>query len=183
MKIYTKTGDKGQTSLFGGKRISKDSSRIKAYGNIDELNAVLGICLSSKSNSEIKKILKKIQHQLFIAGADLATPNQLNAPNQQKTVRLQPEATIKIEKLIDRLQTKLPVLTNFILPGGSSLAAFLHLARTVCRRAEREITALQKEEKINRELLPFLNRLSDLLFVLARYANKSAKIKEEKWSK
>lgn len=168
LKIYTKTGDSGETSLYGGKRVGKDSQRIKAYGDIDELNAILGLCISAldkRPESGTEKILKKIQHLLFVAGADLAAEISL------KTVRITKKDTAALEKIIDKIEKSLPPLKNFIFPGGTKLSAHLHHARTVCRRAEREVIALSKKEKINLQLVPFLNRLSDLLFVMARQSN------------
>ena len=171
MKIYTKTGDSGQTSLYGGKRVGKDSLRIRAYGDVDELNAILGLCAGidkgKKSAPDLKKIFARLQHQLFIVGADLA------AHLAVKTERIHKEHVAELEEIIDRLAAKLPSLNNFIYPGGTALAAHLHLARTVCRRAEREVVALSKKEKINPLLIPYLNRLSDLLFVMARRALKN----------
>jgi cob(I)alamin adenosyltransferase len=196
MKIYTKTGDNGETSLFGGRRVHKDSPRIKAYGAVDELNAILGVCVSMidggppanlpvgaprkislAPHSKLSSTLINLQHTLFIAGADLAAPNEI------KTERIQKSHITEIEKLIDLHEAALPPLKNFIISGGAPAAAWLHLARTVCRRAESETSALQKKEKINSNLLPFLNRLSDLFFVLARHANKSAGGAEVKWEK
>jgi len=184
MKIYTKSGDKGETALYGGKRISKDSARIKAYGDIDELNAILGVCANicrdpnhRNESADFAKILQNLQHSLFIAGADLAAHLEI------KTGRIKKSHTSALEKNIDKIDAKLPPLKNFIFPGGNNLSAYLHLARTVCRRAEREVVTLSKIEKINPQLLPWLNRLSDLLFVMARRAHLSltAKAVEKKF--
>lgn len=168
MSIYTRTGDKGQTSLFSGERVDKDLLRVEAYGTVDELNSILGVALTLCRNSRVKEILSSLQHELFDAGADLAS--RLAAGSKVK--RMQENEWRSQEKIIDTLQSQLPPLKNFILPGGSSGAAFIHLARAVCRRAERLVVKLMKEERdVNPELLTYLNRLSDLLFVVARYEN------------
>jgi len=171
-KIYTKTGDKGSTSLASGKRVSKDHYRIKAYGTVDELNSILGI-VRIKASSKIKKIISDIQNDLFDLGADLATPEQKKykfAP-----LRITENQVNRIEKSIDQYNKKLGTLNSFILPGGSESASFLHNARTVARRAETQTVALSKKEKINKEALRYINRLSDLLFVLSRIENNNGK--------
>ncbi len=171
-KIYTKTGDKGSTSLASGKRVSKDHYRIKAYGTVDELNSILGI-VRVKASSKIKKIISDIQNDLFDLGADLATPEQKKykfAP-----LRITENQVNRIEKSIDQYNKKLGTLNSFILPGGSESASFLHNARTVARRAETQTVALSKKEKINKEALRYINRLSDLLFVLSRVENNNGK--------
>ena len=197
MKIYTKTGDKGETGLMGGERVSKDSLRVAAYGEVDELNAVLGVCLaqigqcehahpksiSKKSAPEkglhrIQIILHQIQQELFSLGSDLSTPYDLKI----KVPRIHHANITQLEKWIDVIEDELPALKNFILPGGSLLAAHLHLARTVCRRAERTIVSLEKTASLNQSLLVYVNRLSDLLFVMARFANSLEKKTEEKWN-
>lgn len=178
MKIYTKTGDKGDTSLFGGQRVPKDALRIEAYGTVDELNSVLGIARAENSDPKVEKILTQLQNLLFILGADLATPRSAS-PKHIKRIEVKDAAPL--EKLIDSLETKLQPLKSFILPGGSSVAAKIHFARTVCRRAERTVVRLSRNEDIGEEITVFLNRLSDLLFVLARYANYSAGVAETKW--
>ncbi len=178
MKIYTKTGDGGQTSLFGGKRVDKDDDRINAYGTVDELNSVLGIAVSFSESDEIKSVLKKIQNDLFTVGADLSTPLENKKVKVQRT---SPEMVSALENYIDEYNEKLPPLRNFILPGGGSPAAYLHFARTVCRRAEREVTALSKKEEIGKEVIKYLNRLSDLLFVLARFENFNSGIPDIDW--
>jgi len=178
MKIYTKTGDKGETGLMGGKRLGKDSLRIVAYGEVDELNAVLGICRSENKIDLFEKILHELQVELFNLGSDLATPLE----EKFAIPRVTAEQISQLETWIDRLEEDLAPLKNFILPGGSALASHLHLARTVCRRAERAIVALAKKEKINENIVPYINRLSDLLFVMARFANKCEEVEEEKWS-
>jgi cob(I)alamin adenosyltransferase len=182
MKIYTKTGDKGDTALFGGKRVDKDNSRIKAYGTVDELNSVIGLAVAEVRSEEVKSVLLKIQNELFTVGSDLATPEE-NINSSKYVSRIDEQNTIHLENIIDRFDSKLPGLTNFILPGGIKGAAFLHNARTICRRAEREIVSLSKEEKTNPSILIYLNRLSDLLFVLARYENFVSGIDDIPWNK
>jgi len=179
MKIYTKTGDKGETGLMGGKRLGKDSLRIHAYGEIDELNAWLGVCRAQNSPKEIGGMLHQLQRELFDLGADLATPldSKVTVP------RVTENQTANLEKLIDSMDEKLTPLKNFILPGGCLLVSNLHIARTVCRRAERAIVALQKQEEIGGLVVKYVNRLSDLLFTMARYANKLEGEEEELWQK
>lgn len=171
MKIYTKTGDGGETGLFGGGRVSKDSLRIEAYGTIDELNSVLGMLQSQTADAKVNEIVNSLQNNLFTIGADLATP--ISAGNAEKSIsRLQNDAVLEIEQYIDLLESGLEPLKSFILPGGSKAAGICHFARTVCRRAERRIVALTQHEEINPEIVKFVNRVSDLLFVLARHLNK-----------
>jgi len=180
--VYTRRGDKGETSLFGSRRVSKDSPRIEAYGAIDELNSYIGVAISFSTSENVSTPLKKVQKLLFVAGADLAT--ELVARGEGETVpRISSEDTRWLEKESDELLTKLPPLKNFILPGGSQSAANLQLARSVCRRAERRIVAVGRVEAINPELLPFVNRLSTYLFNLARYSNFAEGRKEEVWKK
>ncbi|MEW6655100.1 MAG: cob(I)yrinic acid a,c-diamide adenosyltransferase [Bacteroidota bacterium] len=170
MKIYTKTGDKGETSLFGGKRVWKNDLRIAAYGSVDELNAVIGVALTEIENVELRHTLISLQNDLFVLGSDLAAP--IEKVNKNFVIpRIQKDNFEKLERLIDEIDVKLPELKNFILPGGTKGSANLHLARTVCRRAERDVVALSKKEIINSAVEIYLNRLSDLLFVLARYQN------------
>jgi len=180
MKIYTKTGDKGETGLFGGERVSKDSLRISAYGTIDELNSFIGYTITEVRDKSVKENLSKIQNYLFIVGSDLATPET------EKTTKLNiqrtPELFYKeIEKMIDEYDAQLEELRNFILPGGSKGAALLHICRTVCRRAEREVVALKKSMTIGDNIIIFLNRLSDLFFVLSRFENKVSNHPDTKW--
>jgi len=182
MKIYTKTGDEGKTSLFGGKRVWKDDLRIQAYGTVDELNSILGLALNEIKNEELKKVISSIQNELFVLGSDLATPAEKNKI-KIKVPRVDASNTKQIENLIDKFDSQLPSLKNFILPGGLKGAAFLHNARTVCRRTEREVVALSKIDEVNHEIIIYLNRLSDLLFVLARYENYSNKIADVIWQK
>jgi cob(I)alamin adenosyltransferase len=182
MKIYTKTGDKGETSLFGGKRVWKDDLRISAYGTVDELNAILGLSVSELVASELKDVISGIQNDLFTVGSDLASPLE----NENKTYvipRVDLNFVNRLEMFIDKFDSKLPILRNFILPGGSKISAILHHARTVCRRAEREVVALSKSENINHEIEVYLNRLSDLLFVLARFENFTSGHPDIEWKK
>ena len=180
MKIYTKTGDDGETSLFGGKRIPKHSLRIETYGTVDELNAQIGIVRSLKPIAGIDPLLEKLQADLFILGADLATPISTQEPSRVRRIAVD-EITL-LEKNIDRLQEHLPALHSFVLPGGSPVASHLHSARTICRRAERFVSKLGAEEPIGALPLIFLNRLSDFLFVLARYANSVDGVGETLWN-
>lgn len=167
-KVYTKTGDDGQTSLVGGKRVSKASPRVDSYGDVDELNSVLGISRSNIKDSELEDILITVQNDLFIMGGDLATPRD----SEYKVPRVTDEMVKAIENHIDKYLEEVGSLKEFILPGGDSGGAYLHLARTVCRRAERKVVELGKTEVINGSVMVYLNRLSDLLFVLARVDNK-----------
>ena len=180
MKIYTKTGDTGKTGLFKGSRVPKHDLRVEAYGNVDECNATLGVCFNHVQSQEIKQLLSIIQNDLFEVGADLATPPQQEEDMQW---RIDPEMTFQLETQIDHFESKLPALMNFILPGGSFGGAHLHYARTVCRRAERSVTKLAEEQPINPEIIRYLNRLSDLLFVLARAENQNCNSPETIWKK
>lgn len=180
MKIYTKTGDKGETGLFGGERITKSSLRIEAYGTIDELNAFIGFAVSVITDDSIKILLNKIQNQLFTVGTDLAT--QENEKTKKLNIKRTPSYFYKdIEEEIDKYHTKLDELKNFILPGGSKGAALLHVCRTICRRAERNVVALNSTVKIGENIIIFLNRLSDLFFVLARYENAVTGTPDIRW--
>ena len=172
-RIYTRTGDKGETGLFGGKRMRKDDLRVEAYGTVDELNAVLGAVRAQGPEAEVDVLLFGIQNDLFLLGADLATPTPEDTHKGRITIeRVEPERTAGLEQAIDRYEAALPPLTQFILPGGHPVAAALHVGRVVCRRAERRCVALAGvATDLNPEILRYLNRLSDLLFVLARYAN------------
>ena len=177
MGIYTKTGDKGNTSLFGGSRISKSSLIIEALGSVDELNAFLGIIVNNLKNSEKTHLLINIQNDLFSLGANIANPN---VTETSKNI-LDKEIT-HLEELIDEYDKDLNKLTNFILPGGAQTAAKFHFARTICRRAERNVVKLNKTSKNkNNANIMYLNRLSDLLFILARHENYKEKIKETIW--
>ncbi len=165
-RIYTRTGDEGQTSLFAGGRTSKDTARLHAYGTIDELNSMLGLAIAQGLSAEVSAKVRAIQNELFVVGADLATP--LDAETSWIT-RLSGEQVTRLEREIDAMDDRLPALKNFILPGGTVGTASLHVARTICRRAERWIVALTTEENLNASVLHYVNRLSDWLFVAARY--------------
>ncbi len=169
-KIYTRKGDKGSTSLGDGKKVLKHSSRVEAYGAVDEANAFIGLTIL-KTTKEIKKILLRIQNDLFDLGADLCTPEKENV----KKLKITSSHINFIEKKIDFYNKSLFPLKSFVLPGGNSSSVFFHLARTVVRRAERKVSHLLKKEKINPHTISYLNRLSDLLFVLARYSNNKGK--------
>lgn len=178
MKIYTKTGDEGTTGLFGGTRVSKNSPRIAAYGEIDELNAVLGVVISHSPQPIIQNTLKEIQNHLFTVGAQLASPN-----TDPKIERITTTQINSLERQIDVMTETLPPLTHFILPGGGKTAAHLHLARTVCRRAERAMVHLASlpNESVDRWLLIYVNRLSDFLFVFSRLANQLEQVEDTLW--
>ena len=177
MKIYTKKGDEGNTSLFGGTRVPKSSKRIEAYGTVDELNSVIGLAASYSLSENGYKWTKKVQEQLFVLGADLATP-----PSSSIRInRIDQEAIDFLERCIDEMDATLDPLKNFILPGGSQQGATLHMARTVCRRAERATVACAETEEVSSLTIKYLNRLSDFLFVLARYENKHIGEREETW--
>jgi len=170
MKIYTRTGDRGETGLFGGERVSKNSIRIEAYGTIDELNSFVGLTIIEVSDKSVKDLLQKIQNWLFSIGADLATPD--NEKTKKLNIFRTPEQYyLYIEKEIDKYESKLDKLRNFILPGGTKGAALLHICRTITRRAERLVVALNSTVKIGNNIIIYLNRLSDLFFVLARFDN------------
>lgn len=177
-KIYTKTGDDGTTGLVGGGRIKKSSQRIIAYGTIDELNSAIGMSLSFTLDSDISDLLTKIQNDLFVVGSDLANP-VLN----DSSSRVTDEMVTYLEKQIDKLESDLPSITYFILPGGDHIASLIHLARSICRRAEVNIVELEEKEPINKVCQVYVNRLSDLLFVIARTINKRKKIKDIAWKK
>jgi cob(I)alamin adenosyltransferase len=178
MKIYTKAGDKGDTALFGGQRVPKDALRVEAYGTVDELNSVLGIVLADSSDVGIETVLPPVQAQLFALGAELATPDPTKTPG---IPRIGQDATVQLEAQIDTLSAGLPQLHNFIIPGGTPVAARVHFARTVCRRAERTVVRLSHSEPVRDEVIAYLNRLSDLLFILARYVNAKAGVQEVPW--
>ena len=178
MKIYTKTGDTGETGLYGGTRVPKDALRVEACGTVDELNACIGCVRSQIQDAEIDALLHRIQNELFDIGADLAT---LETHPKAESLRIPPILTAELEREIDRFEERLPALRNFILPGGSVGGAAVHLARTVCRRAERCVVSLTREETVNPEVLIYLNRLSDLLFVLARTVNERSAESEPLW--
>ena len=177
MKIYTKTGDGGESSLYGGTRLPKSDLRFEAYGTIDELNAALGIALAQVGAVEYQEELSRVQADLFSLGAELAL-----SPGQELKARpIGAVETTALERRLDELQAKLPELKNFILPGGGALGGALHLARTVARRAERAVVRLKSQIEIRDEILTYLNRLSDYLFVLARYVNAKTGHQEITW--
>ncbi len=178
MKIYTKTGDRGETALFGGMRVPKQDLRVDAYGTIDELNAFLGLARALGASPTTDALLNKVQNQLFHLGADLATPP---ASKAKWITRISKEDVVWLEDSIDQLEGELEPLKNFILPGGSGAAAQLQVARAVCRRAERLVAGLAAREDIGAQVLAYVNRLSDWLFTLARYENKQAGESESKW--
>jgi len=177
-RIYTKTGDKGTTALGDGRRVPKDAPRIEAFGTVDELNAVLGLAILSLADAEAADLLRTIQNDLFDLGADLCVPER---PKSGRAARARPPLRITmdhvrpLEQTIDRFNAALDPLTSFVLPGGTAASAWLHLARTVCRRAERRVVVLGRKETINAQTIIYLNRLSDLLFVMARRANESGR--------
>ena len=174
--MYTRGGDKGETSLYGAKRVSKDSPRVEAYGTIDELNSVLGVVIAGSTDDQVVSALKSVQAMLFVAGADAASESK--SPG---VPRISDADTASLERMTDELLRELPTLTNFILPGGTSTGAMIHVARSVCRRAERRIVAASKDQDMNPELLPFFNRLSTFLFDLSRLVNQKAGKKETAW--
>jgi cob(I)alamin adenosyltransferase len=181
MKIYTKTGDAGETGLFGGPRVRKDDLRIEAYGTVDELNAFLGLACCESMPAEIAAAIERVQNELFAVGAELATPN----PEKHGLALIQEPHIVALERDIDALETKLQPLTQFILPGGNRGASLLHVARAVCRRAERHLVTLvnSSDANVSLRLVKYLNRLSDYLFVAARAANCLAGVPEVPWKK
>ena len=176
-RIYTRTGDKGETGLAGSARIPKDSLRVKAYGNVDELNSALGLARAFLKDKEVDSLLEKLQNDLFVAGAELAAPGQ----GIQDVPRVTKEMIDALEQMIDKLQEELPPLTAFILPSGGQTGAILHFARSVARRAERSIVQLSKAENVGEHLIAYMNRLSDLLFVVARVVNHREGKGEVEW--
>lgn len=185
MKIYTKTGDSGQTSLYGGVRVSKADARVEAYGTVDELNAFLGLAKAKISDENIDKWLRDIQYNLFTLGSEVATPSdKLFLANGKPRLELtiNEKDITELEDLMDQMETELEPLRFFILPAGGEAAASLHVARTVCRRAERSLVFLNDAEPLRPELITYLNRLSDFLFVLARFVSKQKGENEEYWN-
>ena len=186
-RVYTRGGDLGETSLVGGPRVAKDAIRIRSYGTVDELNAVLGLVRtanretpggSEEDRARLDVLLTRLQNELFNLGSDLATLPQDRHPRQPV---IQERHTLFLEKTIDEMNEGLPELRSFVLPGGGWVSAFLHQARTVCRRAERLVTTLARQEAVGKHALVYLNRLSDLLFVLGRWAAKTRKEGEPLW--
>lgn len=181
LKIYTRTGDTGDTALFGGGRVGKDDRRVDAYGDVDELNASLGLARAIELMPRIDEVLVPVQRDLFAIGALLATPDPEKMRAQLAKARLDEERVAELEAAIDAGDAELEPLKAFILPGGTPKAAALHQARTVCRRAERRVVALARETEVPALVVMYLNRLSDLLFVLARVANRRAGASEAEW--
>lgn len=179
VKIYTKTGDTGETSLFDKTRVSKADPRVEAYGEVDELNACLGAARAARLDADLTAVLEQIQSELFAVGARLADPSSRIAARVEKVTVSNAEVE-QLEAMIDRLDAQLPPLRRFILPGGSTAGALLHLARTVCRRAERRVVGLGAGA-VDPVIVTYLNRLSDLLFVMARVANHRAGTTEVEW--
>ena len=181
MKIYTRTGDGGETSLMGGGRVPKDDARVNAYGDIDETNAAIGVVLTTAPALQ-DELLAAIQQDLFAIGGALATPQVERLKSAQREKMAIPAARVAaMEAAIDAADADLPPLTAFVLPGGTPKAAALHLARTICRRAERSVVKLEHTERVPDGVITYLNRLSDLLFTLARLANHRAGIEEQRW--
>ncbi len=185
MKIYTKTGDKGTTALFGGTRVPKYNLRIESYGTADELNSHIGLIRDQEISEHIKSSLNKIQHDIFTLGAMLATPPEKetlkNGKERLNILKVENNSIEFLEKEIDKMNEELPQMTHFILPGGHQTVSFCHIARCVCRRTERLVVELNEQEPINPDVLMYLNRLSDYLFVLARKLSKDLSAKEIKW--
>ena len=185
MKIYTKTGDKGTTGLFGGTRVPKHHLRIESYGTVDELNSYIGLVKDQAIDNDTKTSLIKIQNDLFTLGSMMATPSEKETlKNGEQRLNI-PEVDTKsvtyLEKEIDKMNEKLPKMTHFILPGGHTTVSYCHIARCVCRRAERLSVSLHQQEGINPIILTYLNRLSDFLFMLARKLSKDLSVQEVKW--
>lgn len=186
MKIYTRAGDNGDTGLYGGQRVSKDDLRVDAYGAVDEANAALGVAAAHLTDNELREIVAHLQSDLFVVGADLATPRSRDEPNGRSIVpRVEEKHTIALEEIIDKCEAELAPLKNFILPGGDPGSAYLHLARTIIRRAERRTVTLVRSDAAdtNPAVIVYLNRLADLVFVLARLANHRAGVEDIPWTR
>lgn len=183
MKLYTKTGDDGTTGLFGGQRVEKDHPRVEAYGTVDELNSVLGWCVAACDDADLRQLLNHIQSRLFDIGANLATcrTKSEGAAAMQKVPQITQAMIEELEQAIDATCANLPEMKYFILPGGTELAGRLHIARAVCRRAERRCLSLKNQEQVNDAIVIYLNRLSDLLFAMARHANQQAGMNDVPW--
>jgi cob(I)alamin adenosyltransferase len=179
MKIYTKTGDEGKTGFVGGERVSKNDLRIEATGTLDELNSTIGVAMSFLDVDHVRPMLEHIQHDLFTLGAELSWFTSKAGISNRRLPQTTPEHVLALEHHIDFLDSQLAPQTSFILPNGTQASAFLHLARTVCRRAERLIVTLGQQYPLNPEIVKYINRLSDLLFIMARYANKEFAVKEQ----
>jgi len=184
VSIYTRSGDEGKTHLFGGERVSKQSLRVQAYGAVDELNSYVGIIRSECKDEEITEMLTEIQSLLFVCGADLASPNTGDdEEGSEREKRIKQKDVDLLEDWIDRFTGELEPISNFILPGGTSTAARLHMARSICRRAERTTVCLQETDQVDLgTVVPFLNRLSDFFFTLARLCNQEAGEREIPWN-
>ncbi len=176
MKPNIGQGDRGTTSVFGGNKISKDDCQIDAYGNADELNSYIGFIRSINAHKELDRLLEKIQEDLFVLGSQISAISNPNLP------QLTSDHVKFLEENIIKFENDLPELKHFILPSGSHLGSLFHVARSVCRRTERSLVSLSKEKEINRNIIPYVNRLSDLLFTLAKYVNKNEGVKEKEWS-
>lgn len=184
MKIYTKTGDTGDTSLFNGKRVAKHHLRVESYGNVDELNAFVGLLRDQLENKPLRAILLNIQHQLFVIGSNLAYEPDESKKSEKLAAKIPVLDVLEIEKLekeIDRMDGELPPMTHFILPGGHPAVSSCHIARSVCRRAERGVCKLNETSATDANIIRYLNRLSDYLFVLSRYLAKELGVEEIKW--
>jgi len=187
-KVYTRTGDRGETALVGGKRVAKDSPRVEAYGVVDELNSIVGLARVFNEESRdagaahqfLDEVLCQIQDELFDIGSELATPPEFFQPGMY---RVGDDEVKRLEKLMDRCQKDLEPLKSFVLPGGGRVGAYLHQCRTVCRRAEREILRLSRTEEVNPTLIQYMNRLSDLFFVLSRWISKQTGEQEYLWQR
>lgn len=181
MKIYTKNGDRGKTSLIGGKKVSKHDLQVEAYGSIDELNSFMGLLKDYSKNDELNQVLFKVQLKLFTIGSILAQENTSTNSVILEKLNISAKDTNFIESQIDKLEKKLPKLSKFIIPGGHKLVSYCHVSRSICRRAERKITKLSDSVKLDSNILPYINRLSDFLFVLSRYFSKELDIEESYW--
>ena len=181
MKIYTKNGDRGKTSLIGGRKVSKHDLQVEAYGSIDELNSFIGLLKDYSKNDEVNQVLFKVQLKLFTIGSILAQENTSSNSVILEKLNISAKDTNFIELQIDKLEKKLPKLSKFIIPGGHKLVSYCHVSRSICRRAERKITKLSDSVKLDSNILPYINRLSDFLFVLSRYFSKELDIKESYW--
>lgn len=181
MKIYTKTGDRGETALFGGGRVTKDHPRVAAYGDIDELNSMIGVIRATQPAALFDPLLESIQRDLFSIGGHLATPDPERVRKALEKAALSPERVSEFERAMDEAERELPPLKAFVLPAGTPKAALLHLARTTCRRAERSVVHLSRSDEVPALFLIYLNRLSDLLFTLARLANHRAGVSDVTW--
>lgn len=181
MKIYTKTGDKGKTSLFSGNRVPKHHLRIESYGTVDELNSYIGLIKDHRPDGEDLSMLNRIQDRLFTIGSILATEPSEKKQKRFKLPKIKESDIEGLEKSMDDMNEQLPEMTHFLLPGGHPVVSFCHVGRTICRRAERRITALHEEQAVDEKVLKYMNRLSDFLFVLSRYWGKKSNADEVKW--